>query len=115
MYWTGPEWLSGTYVQGYGPTKGCIIQYRTPKAKLFLVEKLLPIIKLVFDGRGSFRSPPRKPQGDGLMWEEGAWLSRLARSFLGQLWGCGYGKRHPEENTLPRWSLNVLTILWDTV
>lgn len=46
IYLTGPEWLSGMYVQGYGK----VASYA--EGKLFLVEELLLVIKLVLGGPG---------------------------------------------------------------
>ena len=65
------------HVQGYGK----VASYA--EGKLFLVEELLLVIKLVLGGPGIVRSPPRGPQGDGLM-RGAAWPSWRARSF-----GCG--------------------------
>ena len=61
-------------MQGYGK----VASYA--EGKLFLVEELLLVIKLVLGGPGSFQSPPRGPQGDGLM-RGAAWLSWRAHSF----------------------------------
>ena len=62
-----------------GIRKGCIIRRR----QAFLSRRTLARHKACPWWPGDFRSPPRGPQGDGLM-REAAWLSWRARSF-----GCG--------------------------